>query len=132
MTQLYVRIAEPVVVGQSEGDVVFTDITAAVQHTDGGVSVLSSFENMAEFLKAYVEVPINGHMDDIAMRMALERAQLNYRLNRLHQFMRSETYRTLDAEEVKDLRDQCEAMDQYLLALSDRLARRLLKLHPSA
>ncbi len=131
MTHLYVRVAEPVIIEQYEGDVVPSGVTVAVQHPDGAVSVLSDFPTFEQFQEAFIQVPVSDHMDDIALRMALERAQLHYRLQRLHAFMRTDIYRHLDEDEVQDMRLQCETMDAYLTVLSNRLARRLTKLRPA-
>ena len=57
-------------------------------------------------------------------RLIAEYEDLRVKVEKLGHFLESETYNTLDQDEQTDLREQLTHMQNYLVVLTRRLARK--------
>lgn len=60
-------------------------------------------------------------MDDLKNKLLEEQAQLNIKLNKLNNFLKSEKFNTIDKEQQKLLKIQASAMNIYNYCLLERI-----------
>lgn len=91
-----------------------------VRYADG----YTSYSPAPAFEDGYARLP--GGLDGLKpyqQRVVIEAAELEPRLEQLTTFLGTETFEALPADEAEDLRDQHDAMADYLARLKSRIAR---------